>query len=328
MGRGGPHQRTEADEAAFRQQVAELKARHNISDLVGRYTALKRAGPREMVGLCVFHQERTPSLRTNDDSGLFYCFGCGHSGDQVRFVQLKEGLSFMDALRFLGAANLPTVDDAERARRRETASAERKQAILDARSFFADAEAIEETQGAQYLAARGIVAPYPPTLRFARVPSWQDAETRRWGRRRPAIICGCQDTTGTFNGIQRIFVDGDRPDKAAVKLTLGRVRGSALRLGPVQSEIVVTEGPEDGLSLRQGLPGRSVWASCGTGLLPSIEFPPEVDSVLIAGQNNAAGRAAVTAAGDAYLARGLAVREMYPAAEFDDWNDELRGIAR
>lgn len=315
-------------DAEFERLVEEVRARHNISDLVRRYTDLKRAGPRELVGLCVFHKERTPSLRVNDDKGTFHCFGCGAAGDSIRFVMMRENVGFLQALRYLGATDLPIVDPQERARRREIDAEEQLEARKVAVGFFADASPIEGTIGERYLRARGIelMPEFAGTVRFGMIPAWRNPETGEWGRLRPALICVCQAADGKLTGIQRIFLDSDKPDKAAVKLTLARIRGSALRLGKPQAEVVVTEGPEDGLSLRQMLPGRSVWVACGTGLMPFIAFPPEVESVVIAGQNNAAGRMAVDTATAAYVGRGLTVKSIYPEPAFDDWNDELRGV--
>jgi DNA primase len=313
-------------DAEFQRLVEETRARHNISDLIGRYTDLKRAGPRELVGLCPFHKERTPSFRVNDSKGTYYCFGCGRSGDHIRFIMERENVGFLAALRYLGASDLPTVSAEERTRRIEAQSAEddanRKAAI----AFFAEAGQIEGTQGEAYLRARGITAMprFAGTVRFAMAPSWRNTDTGEWGRKRPALVCVCQDTGGNLTGIQRIFVDGERPDKAAVKLTLGRIRGSALRLDKPQAEVIVTEGPEDGLSIRQMHPETPVFVSCGTGLLPFIGFPPEVRSIIIAGQNDDPGRAAADAAATAYIERGLEVRCIFPSPEYRDWNDELR----
>jgi DNA primase len=306
--------------------VDETRARHNISDLVGRYTDLKRAGPRELVGLCPFHQERSPSFRVNDGKGTYYCFGCGAHGDHIRFIMDREKVGFRAALRYLGASDLPTVSEAERTRRLEEQRAEDDENRRLAVAFFADGQQVEGTPGEAYLRARGItrMPAFAGTVRFGMVPSWRNLETGEWGRKRPALLCVCQDAEGKLTGIQRIYVDGERPDKAAVKLTLGRIRGSGLRLDKPQPEVIVTEGPEDGLSIRQMHPDTPVFVSCGTGLMPFVGFPPEVRSVVIAGQNDDPGRAAADAAATAYIERGLEVRCIFPSPEYRDWNDELR----
>jgi DNA primase len=72
-----------------------------ILDAIRRYCPgleLKRQG-REYVGLCPFHQERTPSFTVNPDKNLFYCFGCGTGGDSIKFVALLLRLSPLEAAR-------------------------------------------------------------------------------------------------------------------------------------------------------------------------------------------------------------------------------------
>ena len=88
---------------------------------------------------------------------------------------------------------------------------------------------------------------------------------------------------------------------------------------------MLCEGPEDGLTLRQRHPRASVWVSLGTGTMPFVELPSIIRVVTLAVDNNAAGRAALTAAGEAFAARGRSVRELYPQPAFTDWNDELLG---
>ena len=108
------------------------------------------------------------------------------------------------------------------------------------------------------------------------------------------------------------------------KLSLGQTRGCALRLGDVARRIVLCEGPEDGLTLRQLHPRASVWVSLGTGGMAHVELPPEVEEVTLAGDNNAPGRAAIEAAAIAYGEQGRKVRTVFPDPRFEDWNDELR----
>jgi DNA primase len=328
MRRGGP--RTPADEAAFRAAVEEVRHRHNISDVVSKWAPVKRAG-RELVSLCLFHSERTPSMRVNDAHGIFYCFGCGASGDIIELVMMKLGCRFMEALNWLGGANLPHIDPAERILRAERDEATRLREIEDAKRFWSECVSAAGTPAEVYARSRAIVAPLPDSIRFGELPAWRNPESGEWTRPIPAMVCACFDRAGEVVGIQRIFLrDGGRA-KARMrkpKLTLGRIRGASLRLGPPQATVIVCEGPEDGLSLAQELPGRSVWPTLGTGLMPAVEYPPEVSEIIIAGQNDKAGVAAAEKAGEALLKQGFAVRTMFPHPDFKDWNDELRGIRR
>lgn len=73
----------------------------DIVDVVSGYTSLRKRGTTYL-GLCPFHQEKTPSFTVSAEKGLYYCFGCGEGGDVVRFVQRMENLSFAEAVEQLG----------------------------------------------------------------------------------------------------------------------------------------------------------------------------------------------------------------------------------
>ncbi|MEK6675445.1 MAG: DNA primase [Planctomycetota bacterium] len=85
---------------SFEQIKSQILDRVNLLDVVSEHTALKRNG-RRWVGLCCFHQEKTPSFSVNPEQGLFHCFGCGQGGDLFSFVQLRERVPFVDAMRML-----------------------------------------------------------------------------------------------------------------------------------------------------------------------------------------------------------------------------------
>lgn len=80
--------------------LQELKARTDITELVSSYVNLRRSG-RNLVGLCPFHHEKTPSFNVYPDNGSFYCFGCGVGGDVITFVRKIENLDYMESVRFL-----------------------------------------------------------------------------------------------------------------------------------------------------------------------------------------------------------------------------------
>ena len=80
--------------------IQDLKNRIDIVSLVGSYVTLKRAG-RNMLGLCPFHNEKTPSFVVSKDRNTFHCFGCGVGGDAITFVRRIENLDYVDAIRFL-----------------------------------------------------------------------------------------------------------------------------------------------------------------------------------------------------------------------------------
>lgn len=77
-----------------RLDAAEVKARTDLGALIGREVALKTAGPGRLVGLCPFHNERTPSFSVRPDKGVYYCFGCGTKGDAITWaIDLWRGAS-------------------------------------------------------------------------------------------------------------------------------------------------------------------------------------------------------------------------------------------
>ena len=80
--------------------ISELKARNDIEEVISSYVNVKRRG-RNLVGLCPFHSEKTPSFTVYPDSQSFYCFGCGAGGDVVTFVIKIENLDYIEAVKSL-----------------------------------------------------------------------------------------------------------------------------------------------------------------------------------------------------------------------------------
>jgi DNA primase len=80
--------------------VSMVKDAADIVDVVGQVVKLRRVGNRYL-GLCPFHQEKTPSFQVDSQNQLFYCFGCGTGGDVLSFVTKSQNLSFGEALEFL-----------------------------------------------------------------------------------------------------------------------------------------------------------------------------------------------------------------------------------
>jgi DNA primase len=84
--------------------VDEVKSRVNIADIIGEYVALKPASVGSLKGLCPFHGEKSPSFNVRPAQGFFKCFGCGEGGDVVKFLNLMEGLSFVESIEKLAAS--------------------------------------------------------------------------------------------------------------------------------------------------------------------------------------------------------------------------------
>ncbi len=84
------------------EKVDEIRRRADILEIAQRRTQMKKAG-RNWVGLCPFHEEKTPSFSINPERQIFKCFGCGKGGDVFNLVMELEGLTFPEALRSLAA---------------------------------------------------------------------------------------------------------------------------------------------------------------------------------------------------------------------------------
>ena len=83
-----------------REFMDELIARSDIVSVVSRYVSLTRRGSGNL-GLCPFHNEKTPSFSVSSDKQFFHCFGCGAGGDVISFVMKIENLDFQDAVALL-----------------------------------------------------------------------------------------------------------------------------------------------------------------------------------------------------------------------------------
>ncbi len=141
--------------------VQELLSRVDIVDVVGRHVELKRAGAN-LMGLCPFHGEKSPSFSVSPSKQFYYCFGCGASGDAIRFLTEHLGLSFVEAVRDLAqGAGLTVPEDQaspEERERRDTLRQRRLSAtaVLTRAAEFYRAELRKHPRAIDYLKQRGL----------------------------------------------------------------------------------------------------------------------------------------------------------------------------
>ena len=83
------------------RDIAAIRERVNIEDVVGDYVQLRRAGADSLKGLCPFHDEKSPSFHVRPNHGHFHCFGCGEGGDVYAFLQKIEHVTFVEAVELL-----------------------------------------------------------------------------------------------------------------------------------------------------------------------------------------------------------------------------------
>lgn len=81
--------------------IAEVREKARIDDVVSGYVTLKRAGGGSLKGLCPFHDEKTPSFNVNPARQFFHCFGCGEGGDVISFLMKVDGLTFTESVERL-----------------------------------------------------------------------------------------------------------------------------------------------------------------------------------------------------------------------------------
>ena len=100
--------------------IQEVLSRVDIVDIVGRHVTLKKGGAN-LLGLCPFHGEKSPSFTVSPSKQFYHCFGCGVHGDAIRFLMEHAGMGFVDAVKDLAqqvGLQVPAtqVDAAEEAR--------------------------------------------------------------------------------------------------------------------------------------------------------------------------------------------------------------------
>jgi len=142
------------------ESLERVKQAADIVEVVSAHTDLRRQGAR-WVGLCPFHEERTPSFSVDAQEKLYHCFGCGAGGDTIKFVEEKEGLGFAEAVELL--ADRYGVE-LEREREDPQAEARRQRRrrlgdLLDRTAAFYAAylwESDEAAKAREYLAQRGL----------------------------------------------------------------------------------------------------------------------------------------------------------------------------
>jgi len=105
--------------------IDELKSVADIVAVVSDTVQLRKMGVTYK-GLCPFHGEKTPSFNVNPDKGFFKCFGCGVGGDVIKFVELRDGVGFSEAVKTLAARFGMPVPEAEGQKENEAAIAERE----------------------------------------------------------------------------------------------------------------------------------------------------------------------------------------------------------
>lgn len=143
------------------ETIEEVRSASDIVDVVSSYVKIQKRGAQYM-GLCPFHNEKTPSFSVSPSKQMYYCFGCGAGGNVITFIMQYENLTFIEALRFLAErSNIVLPQKEETQGERKTRS--EKNILLEinklaAMYFYHQLRQPQGDQARDYLLARGLSA--------------------------------------------------------------------------------------------------------------------------------------------------------------------------
>jgi DNA primase len=165
------------------EDVARVRERSPIADVVAAHLQLRPAGPNRVKGLCPFHDEKTPSFSVNTALGFFHCFGCGEHGDAFAFVQKIEQLTFPEAVEVLAsrAGVALSYEQGGAAPRQAQGQRQRLLAAHAATAAFYVvqlADSAEAQAGQQFLTERGFEAAAIKAYGVGYAPARWDVLTR------------------------------------------------------------------------------------------------------------------------------------------------------
>jgi DNA primase len=164
------------------RDIAAIRERVSIEEVVGDYVQLRRAGADSLKGLCPFHDEKSPSFHVRPNHGHFHCFGCGEGGDVYAFVQKIEHVSFVEAVELLAdrVGHTISYSGAATSVQRDRGSRSRLLAAnAAALAFYAAAlESAEAQPARQYLTERNFDADAARHFGCGFAPSGWDSLTK------------------------------------------------------------------------------------------------------------------------------------------------------
>src|SRR4051794_18078481 len=213
------------------ESIDRVKDAVDMVELVGARSDLRRVGTR-WTGLCPFHDERTPSFSVNAENKLYHCFGCGESGDAIKFVQETDGLTFAETLELLAERY-----NVELKREQEDPEAEQRRRRRDrllslverATGYYERVlwESPEAAKARTYLAERGLGDEVLRTFRVGYAPSAWDRllmAAQREGYNREELEAAGLGQKGRGGGFYDRF-------RARIMFPLADPRGKVLGFG-------------------------------------------------------------------------------------------------
>ena len=310
--------------------IQDLLARVDIVDVVGRHVALKRAG-QNMLGLCPFHGEKTPSFTVSQTKQFYHCFGCGAHGNAIGFLMENRGLGYVESIKELAQQVGLQVPEAEGADQAASRSRGLTDLMLTAADFYR-AELKRSSVAVDYLKQRGISGATAKTFALGASPdAWQglrdavelyedprlvDAglvivgdEGKRYDRFRGRLMFPIRNRRGAVIGFGARSLDGSEPKYLNSPETPVYRKGAEL-YGLFEAQeairarrrVIVCEGYLDVIQLSQAGFGEAV-AALGTAITDThvSTLLRVADHVIFAFDGDAAGFKAARRALDATL---------------------------
>lgn len=320
----------------------ELHMRCDIEDVVSGYVQLKKRG-KNFVGLCPFHNEKTPSFTVYPENGSFYCFGCGAGGEVVSFIRRAENLDFIEAVRFLCdrvGMTMPSdgFDDSLAQKRRKIYEMNR-----EAARFFHECLLSEKGKTAlQYYLDRGYTKKTITRFGLGYAPdewrallshlrekgySYEDAYEANLARKsekdgktsffdnfRNRVIVPIIDARGNVVAFGGRVLDNSKPkyintaDTPVYKKSLG-VFGLNFAKNSKEKSLILVEGYMDAIALHQAGFTNSI-ACLGTALTGEMAhlLSRYADEILLAYDNDEAGQKATERAIKVFSSIGMKIR--------------------
>ncbi len=321
--------------------IQDLLARVDIVDVVGKYVQLKKGGANYM-GLCPFHNEKSPSFTVSPTKQFYHCFGCGAHGTSIGFLMEYSGLNFVEAVKDLAQNNgmiVPDDDKMPPAQRAEvTAKSLALSEVMNKASDYYRQQLRGAERAIQYLKGRGLSGEIAARFGLGYAPdAWDSlrsvfldyqahalvesgmvidksdedgAHRKRYDRFRDRIMFPIRNTKGQVIGFGGRILDQGEPKYLNSPETPLYQKGLEL-YGLFEARqaireagyVLVTEGYMDVVALAQlGFP--QAVATLGTACTPTHvqKLLRQTDHVVFSFDGDSAGRRAARRALDACLA--------------------------
>lgn len=324
--------------------LSELRMRTDIENLISSYVVLKRRG-KTLVGLCPFHNEKTPSFTVYSESQSFYCFGCGSGGDAVTFLRKIENLDYIDAVKALADKAGMTMPDEGGY---DKTISDKRRRILEAnraaaRYFHSCLMAPEGREALEYLLRRGLTKKTIASFGLGFAPnSWHSLidHMRSLGFTRQELVSANLANESIKNDRKNVYdnfrnrlmfpvidirgnvvafggrvLDDSKPKYINTSDTLVYKKGQgifALNLaknGNSERKLILAEGYMDVIALHQAGFTNAV-ACLGTALTKEQAgiIARYADEVILSYDNDGAGQAAATRAIQIFSKTGIKIR--------------------